>query len=45
MSCTLAAVAVIYVAQRILAQNGFKRLTVYPGGVRFYQPTHDAANK
>lgn len=34
-----------YVAQRILAQNGFKRLTVYPGGVRFYQPTHDAANK
>ena len=27
-----------YVAQRILAQNGFKRLTVYPGGVRFYQP-------
>ena len=30
-----------YVTQRILAQNGFKDLAIYPGGTRFYQSLHD----
>jgi len=29
-----------YNAARILVQNGFKRVYVYPGGARFYQATH-----
>ena len=29
-----------YFAARILAQNGFKNVSVYPGGARFYQSTH-----
>ena len=29
-----------YNAARILSQNGFKDVRVYPGGVRFYQATH-----
>ncbi|MCR5220305.1 MAG: FAD-dependent oxidoreductase [bacterium] len=30
-----------YVAQRILAQHGFRDLAVYPGGMRFYRITHN----
>ncbi|MGI5978098.1 MAG: FAD-dependent oxidoreductase [Oscillospiraceae bacterium] len=29
-----------YNAARILMQNGFKNVRVYPGGMRFYQSTH-----
>jgi len=29
-----------YNAARILVQNGFERVLVYPGGARFYQSTH-----
>lgn len=29
-----------YNASRILMQNGFKRVKLYPGGTRFYQATH-----
>ncbi len=29
-----------YNAARILMQNGFERVSVYPGGSRFYQSTH-----
>nr|MCR4706445.1 DsrE/DsrF/DrsH-like family protein [Clostridiales bacterium] len=31
-----------YNAARILAQNGFKNVSVYPGGVRFYRSNHPA---
>ena len=31
-----------YTAARILAQNGFEHVSVYPGGVRFYRSNHPA---
>ena len=31
-----------YNAARILAQNGFKNVSVYPGGARFYRSNHPA---
>ncbi len=36
--CTIGVRA--YNAARILMQNGFENVTVYPGGTRFYQSTH-----
>ena len=33
-----------YNAARILMQNGFTNVKVYPGGARFYQSTHDQSD-
>ena len=34
-----------YNAARILAQRGFARVQVYPGGARFYRATHESAGE